>query len=114
MSTIITLDSIRESAEERYGSKVIDLGADGEVELLNPLRLKKTARDTLTNLQESLGGDDVDQEAVISDALRLVAKTPTQGDKLIDAIDGDLAVLVATFEAYAKSTQSGEASASES
>jgi|GEM_PF-1676551 len=113
MSNIITLDSIRESAEARYGSKVIDLG-DGTVELLNPLRLKKTARDKLTNLQESLGGDGADQETVLSDALRLVAKTPAQGDKLIEAIDGDLAVLVATFEAYAKDTQSGEASASES
>lgn len=114
MSTV-TLDSIREAAEAKYGSTDIDVSGT-TVRLLNPLRLKKAARDQLMAIQRRLDTDDevveVDQEALLGEAIRVVAATPAQAKTLLTAIDGDLAVLAEVFETYSKGTQAGEASAS--
>ena len=115
MSTV-TLDSIREAAEAKYGSTNIEVEGT-TVRLLNPLRLKKNARDQLVAIQRDLDSDgadvaDVDQEAMLAEAIRVVAATPGQAQTLLDAIDGDLGVLAEVFETYSRGTQVGEASAS--
>lgn len=106
-----TLDDIRAAADAKYASTDIQVGSK-TVELVNPLRLTKDKRDALLAIQDQLG-EDADQQAVLEDALRLVAKTPAQAETLIKAIGGDLPVLAEVFTNYTKSTQVGEASASD-
>jgi hypothetical protein len=116
MSTTITLDSIREAAEAKYGSTDIQIG-DEVVRLLNPLRLTKEKRQRLVETQKQLDTDpataaEVDQEALLSESIRIVAAGPQQAQLLLDAVGGDLAVLAEIFAAYSKGAQVGEASAS--
>ncbi|MCJ0870256.1 phage tail assembly protein [Streptomyces sp. NPDC051563] len=106
-----SLDDIRTAAEARYGSTDIDLGAE-TVRLLNPLRLPKERRDQLAKLQDRMSAEDADQELLLSEAIRLVAERPTSADALLEAVSGDLALLAEIFDAYGRSTQLGEASAS--
>ena len=111
-----TLDDIRAAAEAKYGSTDIEVGGR-TVRLLNPLRLKKKNRDALMAVQKRLDAEDtdaaeLDQEKLLSDAIGLVAETPAQAKALLDAVDGDLAVLAEIFETYGRGTQAGEASAS--
>ncbi|MCC2278890.1 phage tail assembly protein [Streptomyces sp. ET3-23] len=106
-----SLDDIRAAAEARYGSTDIELG-DETIRLLNPLRLPKATRTKLSQLQDSMGGDDADQEELLSEAIRLVAEHSKAADMLLTAVGGDLAVLAEIFDRYGRGTQAGEASAS--
>jgi hypothetical protein len=109
-----SLDSIRAAAEAKYGSTDIELGDGFVVRLLNPLRLPKEKRAELLKIQEKLDGDDVDQELVLADAVRLVADNEKAAEKLLSEVGSDLAVLAQIFATYSEGTQVGEASASES
>ncbi|GGU77197.1 hypothetical protein GCM10010211_48890 [Streptomyces albospinus] len=106
-----SLDNIRTAAEAKYGSTDIELG-DDTVRLLNPLRLPKAKRTALSQLQDRMGGEDADQEELLSEAIRLVAEHPKAADKLLKEVGGDLAVLAEIFDRYGKGAQVGEASAS--
>jgi hypothetical protein len=106
-----SLDDIRAAAERKYGSTDIAFGED-TVRLLNPLRLPKQKRTDLSALQDKLSEDGADQEALMSEAIRLVAESDKAAGKLLDAVNGDLAVLAEIFDRYGKGTQVGEASAS--
>ena len=116
-----TLDDIRSAAEAKYGATVIEnVGPDNrDVRLLNPLRLSKERRTELMSLQSKLdvdpknGEEAVDQEEILSGAIRLVAESDDQADALLSEINGDLAVLAQVFETYGNGTQLGEASASD-
>lgn len=112
----VTLDSIRDAAEKKFGSYDIELGEGREVKLLNPLRLTKENRKKLMSFQDEANDkdNDVDQEDVIEDMLRLIAESEKAADLLIEAVDGDLAVMMQIFDDYGKNTSLGEASASES
>lgn len=112
--TPITLDDIRTAAHARYGSTDIAIDATRTVRLLNPLRLTKTRRGELADLQKRLSAEDADQEKAISDMIRCVADSRAGGDALIKAAAGDLAVLATIIERYSEGTQVGEASASQS
>ncbi|AXQ61073.1 tail assembly chaperone [Streptomyces phage Hank144] len=107
-----SLDQIRAAADAKYGSTDIALDETTTVSLLNPLRLPKAKRDELTTIQERMDKDDADQEALLSEAILLVADHPKKGEALLKAVNGDLAVLAEIFETYGKGTQVGEASAS--
>lgn len=113
MATKFTLDDIKAAAEAKYGSTDLELSDGTEVVLLNPLRLPKQKRDELTKIGELLEDDDADQAEIFANALRLAAKSKSAVEKLIEEVDGDLAVLAQIFEAYTGATQSGEASASQ-
>lgn len=112
-----TLDDIREAAEKKYGSFDIDLG-DGEVSLLNPMRMNKEKRRELMALQGRLSElskadesdlEDVDEESLIGDILTLVCSSPAQAKKLLKALDGDMAMKIEVFNMYGEFTQAGEA-----
>lgn len=110
MSNTYSLDDIRNAAEAKYGSTDID-----GVRLLNPLRLPKTKRDQLRELQDVMsaetpeGEEPADQAEYMRDMLRLVAENPLAVERLIEAIGDDLAVLATVLETYTKGTQAGEA-----
>jgi hypothetical protein len=117
-----TLDSIRDAAEKKYGSTDIDLGDDNIVRLLNPLRLPKEKRKALMSIQDRLDTEEkegeekeeVDQEAVLADAIRLVAEDSKQAEKLLKVVGDDMAMLAEIFSTYTGEAQVGEASASQS
>jgi hypothetical protein len=109
-----TLDSIREAAEAKYGSTDIDLGDDFIVKLVNPLRLAKSDRASLMAKQAELEAEDADQEGLLAECIMLVAENPTAGEKLLEAIGDDLALMVQIFKTYSEGSELGEASASES
>ncbi|GGK13229.1 hypothetical protein GCM10010124_02260 [Pilimelia terevasa] len=109
-----TLDDIRAAAEAKYGSTDINEVDGMTVRLLNPLRLPKKSRTALVDIQKRMDDEsvDADQEALLVEAIRLVAQTPKQATALLRAVGDDLAVLAQIFATYAEGTQAGEASAS--
>jgi hypothetical protein len=109
-----SLDDIRAAADAKYSSTDIEVDDKTTVALLNPLRLPKEKRDELAKIQDRMDaeGEDVDQEALLSDAIRLVADHPKKAEILLTAVGGDLAILAQIFETYGKGAQVGEASAS--
>lgn len=109
MTNSFTLDDIRAAADRKYGSVFID-----DIELVNPIRLSKKDRDALSAIQAQLDVEDdekldVDQAEVFEDTIRLVAKTKAQGNKLVSACGGDLALLAEVMEHYNGGVQAGEA-----
>lgn len=121
----VTLDFIREAADKKYANLTIDV-AGTEVTLVNAMQLPKDKRDELMAAQKRLSAakdeaeaaegegaeaPEVDQVAALEDTLRIVVKGG-KADALIEAIDGNLAVLATVFEMYTKGTELGEASAS--
>jgi hypothetical protein len=111
MSNTLTLDDIRAAAEAKYGSLPIELPTC-VVKLLNPLRMSKKNRDALTAVQEKLGEDGADQEALLREALSLVCENGPQAKALLKEVGDDLAVMATIFERYVEGTSSGEASPS--
>ncbi|NWF28250.1 phage tail assembly protein [Streptomyces sp. PKU-EA00015] len=107
-----SLDDIRAAAERKYGSTDITFGED-TVRLLNPLRLPKARRDALLALQEEMGKEESDQAELLAQAIRTIAESEKAAEKLLEAVDGDLAILAEIFGHYGESTQVGEASASQ-
>lgn len=108
-----SLDDIKAAAEAKFGSTDIDISETETVRLLNPLRLSKEKRDSLTALTKSMSEDDADQEAILSEAIELVAESAGAAEKLLGAVGSDLAVLVQIFTTYSEGTQVGEASGSQ-
>ena len=117
MATVVTLDSIREAAEKKYGSYDIELGGGNVVRLLNPLRLSESARNRLAALEEreeQEGGDDTYSVAErLHETVRIIAESPEQAAKLIEAVNGDLGVLATIIEQYGDAAEVGEASPSQ-
>ena len=103
-SNSFTLDDIRAAAEKKYGHTEIQ-----GVVLLNPLRLSKDARDNLMALQDKLGEDGADQEALLKECIVTVARDRYAAEALVNQPEIDLAMLVTIFEFYSKETDAGEA-----
>lgn len=106
-----TLDNLRAVAQKKYASTVIPFGEDNDdsVELVNPIRLDKKKRDQLLALQDALQEDDADQEELLSNALKLVAKDKAAAKRFLAEVDGDLALLATVFEHYSGEVELGEA-----
>lgn len=119
----ITLDSIRDAIDAKYGSYDIELG-DTIVSLLNPLRLSPEARKALGEV--SLGKDDESEDdgdaeehiQKLVDIVQIVAATPKQANDLIKALSPygyvDVAMLSHVVSEYMEQQKVGEASASPS
>jgi hypothetical protein len=108
MSTF-TLDDIVAAADKKYANVVIPFGDGDSVTLLNALRLKKEKRSELIELQDALGEDDADQVELLSNGIRTVASDEAAAERLLEKVNGDLAVLAVLFEKYTEGTQAGEA-----
>lgn len=112
-----TLQDIVDAAERQFGSTEIQIDENTTVTLVNVVRLPREKRQRLIQLQKELDGEgkteeelaEVDQVPLLEESLRLVAKTEAEGDKLIAALGGDLALLASTFSFYGKETEVGEA-----
>lgn len=103
----ITLSDIRNAADAKYAHTEIDLEDGTVVTLVNVLRLSKENRAIISNSGEALKAEGADQLEILCDVLRAAARN--DGEKLIKAVDGDLAVAMETFTSYMGGTQAGEA-----
>lgn len=104
-----TLADIREAAEKKYGPFVIEL-EDGDVTLVNPLKMSKANRKKLTALDD---GDDSDVDEKLAATIRL-ATTPAEAKRLLAAVGDDLPTLAQIVRDWTATAQAGEASPSAS
>ena len=109
-----TLDDIRAAADKKYGSLEINMPDGTTVELVNALRLPKEKRAELKRIQDLDTEDESAAEEGLKAAIRAIARTSTQAENLLAAVNGDLAVLAIIFDKYNDQTELGEASASQS
>lgn len=110
-----SLDDIREAADLKYASTDIALGDGETVVMVNPLRLSKEKRKELMSIQDIIDGEEeIDQEDVLRNAIRLVSEDEGPAEKLIELVGDDLGVLAEIFSKYTEKNQVGEASASQS
>lgn len=115
----ISLDQLNTEANERYGPFVIEDVPGGDVQLRHALRLAKSERARLQELQgrvkkmQSAKSTTTADGAVdaMADTIRLLA-VGDGGERLLTALDGDAAKLALILELYGKATQLGEASRS--
>ncbi len=123
MSNMFTLESIREEADRSFRPVVITLSDGSECTLSNLLRLPKKDRIEVTRLLKKLehleGSEeaDLDEDEVdvfLDTATQVLTIVGDRGKKLVSEIDGDLTVTMKVMEKWMESTQSGEASGSES
>ena len=115
MAIKITLEDIAEATEKTYGNVEIDNvpGVNGPVVLRNAIRLPKKDRDALMAIQDVADSDDVDQEAMMKDMLRIIAASEKQAEALFEWAGDDLARLAEVFNQYQNATSLGEASPSQ-
>lgn len=110
----ITLASIREAADKKFGSTDIELEDGSKVVLRNALKLSKEERAVLSGVSEAMKAEGADEAAALENALLTAAASKADGQKLINACGHDVTVLLGVFEQYGKGTELGEASDSES
>lgn len=123
MSNVFTLDAMREELDRKYAPVVIEIG-DEKVELRSLLRLKSGPRkEVATKLEDlkKLNESDDDEgmsltelDSATSLAEEILYHVADKPDKLIDALDGDMSLIMQVFEAWMGDTQAGEADSSES
>jgi len=106
----ISLQDIRDAADQKYGPVVIEGVKGGDVELLNPTRLGKEARARL----KALNADDGDEGEKLAEIITLVAKSPAHAKRLLAEVGDDLAALAEIVKQFSGSAQLGEASPSPS
>lgn len=105
----LSLDSIREAADKKYGSLVVDLG-DETVELKNPLRLSKEARTRLSNLEQA--DEDADPMDYFGELYEVLAGKEG-AKKLLKALGDDVPLHMTLVQSLTQETDLGEASPSQ-
>lgn len=108
--TTLTLDSIREAADRKYGGITIDLG-DEKVELRNPLRLSKGDRERLSKLEKS-ADEDADPLDYFREMYEVLAGK--EGAKtLLKALGEDITLHMEVLSNLNTGVEAGEASPSQ-
>lgn len=104
----VTLDSIREAAERKFGNVEIEFGEGRVCVLRSPLRLGKVERDRLSELSEA--GETV-EDAVeqARESIRLVATNRKDADALLRVIGDDVPTLFEVIGAWHAGCEAGEA-----
>lgn len=116
----ITLSSIRQAAEAKYGTYTIDL-EDGHdaVELLHPISLDDAKRGELLELGSKDDDKEAEQETLgrLVRMLELVVATPRQHERLLASLSPrgyvDLGLVGEVVNGYMEDQKVGEASPSQ-
>lgn len=113
----VTLDSIREAADRKYGPYVVQFGDGGECTLRQALRLPADDRRRLAAVQDEISGES-DLERLdylvegLRDMIRIVASRASDAEALISAVGDDTPVLMEIVAGWQGATEPGEASGS--
>ncbi|GAA1940429.1 phage tail assembly protein [Amycolatopsis minnesotensis] len=121
MSTLYTLDKLREDVDREFAPLKIAVG-DATYVLRNLLRIDETDRDAvmeaMKDVEAAAADEDTETEADLDDvkkftaAINFVLATVTadgKGAKLIEAFNGDMMVAMKVLELWSEATQPGEA-----
>lgn len=121
MSTVYTLDKIREDVDRQFAPLKIEVGDDPYV-LRNLLRIDGKDRDAvldaMKDVEAAAATEDAETETDLDDVKRFTAaidfvlSTVTangKGAKLIEAFDGDMMLAMRVLELWSEATQPGEA-----
>lgn len=113
---MVSLNDINKEADEKYGPFVIDDVPGGEVVLRNALRLTKSERQQLSELDAEIKAAKGDANKVIDAAGKLLGLVAAGdgGKRLLDALGDDATKVIHVVTLYREATQPGEASRSES
>jgi hypothetical protein len=100
-----TLDQYREAAEKKFGSHPVQIDENTTVVLRNPIRMSDKERQALTEVKlkeedAKAAGDERSYFERAADVIRIVAETTQQAEKLLEAINGDLGILLSIIEDY--------------
>ncbi len=106
----LTLDSIRDAADKKYGSLEVDLG-DKVVELKNPLRLSKEDRARLSDLKQP-EDDNADPLDYFRDLYEILAGK-AGAEALLKALGEDIPLHMEVVSNLNSETELGEASPSQ-
>lgn len=106
----LSLDSIREAADKKYGSTIVDLGSE-TVELKNPLRLSKEQRERLSGLEKASDGDSDPLEYFAE--LYEVLAGKAGAEALLKALGDDIPLHMTLLSSVTEETELGEASPSQ-
>lgn len=115
-----TLDDIHEAAEKEYGSVYLDF-EEGEVELVNVLRLPKEKRKVIMDLakkseksEQDEADTDIDRvREELLNGLKAACRTTGQAKILEKNVGHDTTYVLKAFSFYMGETEAGEASPSQ-
>lgn len=129
----ISLDELRQGVETKFGDYTIALNDEENCRLRNAMRLSKTERRELRQLQKRFdkvskeedlpegdenrrSDDEIEDEivAILFDQIRLLAESKSSANKLLKAVGEDSAMLMYLIGEYMKVAMPGEASPSQS
>lgn len=111
-----TLDDLRAAADKKYAPTIVEAG-DETFTLPTLLRMDADTRTKITKMiskaEELVGEDesaeDLDAEIQLFSDLVVEAEANGKGERLLELIGGDVAVLVDLVTAWLKDSQAGEA-----
>lgn len=124
MSTLFTLDSLREEADKKFAPVKIGMSDGTEVTLKNLLRLGESDRKMVTkNLAIINPPEDAKPEEGEDDGLsrvdelakagtEILSKVADDPRKLLKELDGDTGLIMQVLTTWMEGTQSGEAQSS--
>lgn len=100
----LTLDNLREKSEKRFDDLQVE-----DVTFQHLLRLKKQDRKRVEEITKAIQDDEaeVDQFAMVREALLLASDDKTKARSLVSKMDDGMLLIV--FEEWAQATQPGEA-----
>lgn len=136
-----SLEDVKQSIEEQYAPVVINLGEAGTATLIQSARLSDEVQDQLIAMQSRFneirtaaaetpqtGTEDAPEDdaakasrvremrersvGLLEEMFTIIAKTPSDAERIIEACNHDVLVLGGVFKRYGARTQLGEASAS--
>ena len=115
----ITLDSIRESINEKYDDFEVEGLLDVPLVLVSPLRMARADRRELMAFQERFDSvADIDEQlALMGDIVILAARDKAVAKRALKLIEADPdadAILIEVISSFFEALQVGEASPSES
>lgn len=120
MSNVFTLDSLREEAEKEFAPSKIELSDGSLIVLRNILRLGKKDRELVLEALDGLNSskDDAEEEdggfevvnQLADNAEVILSLVASDSQRLLEELDGDVALMMSVIEKWMGDTQPGEAS----
>lgn len=105
------LTEIKAAADRKYAKVPVEISAQVKVYLLSPVSMQDDKLDEVLALLEDPSSQGIRKR--LEQVIQLVAETPAQGKKLVDACKGNLGVLLEITREWSSELKVGEASPSE-
>lgn len=105
MSNVFTLDALREEADKQYEPLVVALSDGTESVLKNVLRLNKPTRTAILGAVDALNEGSGSYNEISENVEVIISAVATSPEKLLEDLDGDLALSIKLIERWMNGTQ---------